>query len=195
MMFNNITIKSRLVIVIGVLSVLLVGIGGLGLYGIHQSNSGLQTVYDDRAVPLMDIATINDKWQVSRMDAVVAANSGDTAVAKARAANAALLYEEIRQIWSVYMTTYLTPEEARLAENYSKQVTAYVESRDRTFQLAMAGDFEGAIQNARADAAEKFATLHETIFSLIKLQGDVAGQEYAEAQICMKIFYCFQWRQ
>lgn len=182
MMFNNITIKSRLVIVIGVLSVLLVGIGGLGLYGIHQSNSGLQTVYDDRAVPLMDIATINDKWQVSRMDAVVAANSGDTAVAKARAANAALLYEEIRQIWSVYMTTYLTPEEARLAENYSKQVTAYVESRDRTFQLAMAGDFEGAIQNARADAAEKFATLHETIFSLIKLQGDVAGQEYAEAQ-------------
>lgn len=182
MMFNNITIKSRLVIVIGVLSVLLVGIGGLGLYGIHQTNSGLQTVYDDRAVPLMDIATINDKWQISRMNAVVAANSADTAVATARAANSALLYEEINQIWSVYMTTYLTPEEARLAENYSKQATAYVESRDRTFQLAMAGDFEGAIHNARMDAAGKFDALHETIFSLIKLQGAVAGQEYAEAQ-------------
>lgn len=32
-MFHNMTIKSRLIFVIGLLSVLLIGIGSLGLYG------------------------------------------------------------------------------------------------------------------------------------------------------------------
>ncbi|WP_370690453.1 Tar ligand binding domain-containing protein, partial [Nitrosomonas sp.] len=39
-MFNNMTIKSRLMFVISMLSLLLIGIGSLGLYGINQSNAG-----------------------------------------------------------------------------------------------------------------------------------------------------------
>ena len=31
-MFNNMTIKSRLVLVIGMLSILLIGVGSLGIY-------------------------------------------------------------------------------------------------------------------------------------------------------------------
>ena len=44
-MLNNMTIKSRLVFVIGLLSLLLVGVGGLGLYGINKSNESLRGVY------------------------------------------------------------------------------------------------------------------------------------------------------
>ena len=57
-MFNNMTIKSRLIFVIGMLSLLLVGVGSLGLFGINQSNAGLKSVYEDRTVPaVMLVAT------------------------------------------------------------------------------------------------------------------------------------------
>ena len=76
-MLNNLTIKSRLIAVIGLLSILLIGIGALGLYGVNQSNQGLKTVYEDRTVVAVDLATLNDHWQVIRMNAVIAANLND----------------------------------------------------------------------------------------------------------------------
>lgn len=181
-MFNDMTIKLRLMLVIGMLSVLLVAIGGLGLYGINQSNAGLQAVYEDRTVPAVDLGTINDHWQVIRMNAVVAANLNDAAIAQARTANTAERDAEIAKIWSAFMTTTLTTEEAGFAEAYVQSEKIYVESRDRTMQLASTGDFEGARANAMSDAGPKFEALHKKVFDLITLQGRVAAEEYSEAQ-------------
>uniref|UniRef100_UPI0035B3CBC8 Tar ligand binding domain-containing protein n=1 Tax=Nitrosomonas sp. TaxID=42353 RepID=UPI0035B3CBC8 len=83
-MFNNMTIKSRLVLVIGILSVLLAGVGGLGLYGIDQSNGNLKTVYEDRTVVLGDLNTVLDRVHRVRLNAVMAANMKDISVAKQR---------------------------------------------------------------------------------------------------------------
>jgi methyl-accepting chemotaxis protein I, serine sensor receptor len=181
-MFNNITIKSRLVMVIGILSALLIAIGGLGLYGINQSNEGLKTVYEDRTVPAVDLATVNDHWQVIRMNAVVAANSDNIAVAQARTADTAQRDAENQKIWNAFMQTTLTTEEAAFAETYMQNEKAYVESRNRTMQLASNGEFEAARENAMKDAGPKFAVLHKNIFDLINLQARVASEEYAEAQ-------------
>ncbi len=182
-MFNNMTIKSRLMLVIGVLSVLLVAIGGLGLYGVNQSNDGLKAVYEDRTVPAVDLGTINDHWQVIRMNAVIAANSNDTAIAQALTENTAERDAAIQKTWSAFMLTTLTDEEAGYAEAYMQSEKAYVETRNRTMQLASAGDFEAARENMMNDAAPKFTIHHKNNFDLINLQGKVAAEEYAQAQI------------
>jgi methyl-accepting chemotaxis protein len=39
-MFNNLTIKARLLTLIGLLSVVLIVIGAAGLKGMHDSNAG-----------------------------------------------------------------------------------------------------------------------------------------------------------
>ena len=51
-MFKNSTIKMRLTILLCLLCVLLLAVGGLGLYNMQSSNQGLQRVYNDRVVPL-----------------------------------------------------------------------------------------------------------------------------------------------
>ena len=167
-MLNNMTIKSRLIAVIGLLSLLLVCIGALGLYGINQSNQGLKTVYEDRTVVAVDLATINDHWQVIRMNAVIAANLNDVSVAQARTADTSRRDPEVKKIWTDFMATYLVPEEATLAEEYMLSVKEYVESRDRTMQLASNGDFESALENALKDAGPKFNVLHKKLFDLIE---------------------------
>ena len=181
-MFDNMTIKTRLMLVIGMLSFLLMGIGGLGLYGISQSNDGLKTVYEDRTVPAIDLGLVLDRMQRIRLNAVVAANLRSDTVARERAGLTAQRDAEISDTWQKYIVTTLTPEEERLANTWQQQWQVYKESRDRTMSLALAGDFDGAIANATNDAAPKFDAVHETIFSLLELQGRVAAQEYADAQ-------------
>ncbi|WMJ09100.1 methyl-accepting chemotaxis protein [Nitrosomonas sp. sh817] len=181
-MFNNMTIKSRLVLVIGILSVLLAGVGGLGLYGIDQSNGNLKTVYEDRTVVLGDLNTVLDRVHRVRLNAVMAANMKDVSIAKQRTAMTAERDAEIEATWQKFMNTILTPEEEQLAKSFTQQWAIYKESRNRTMNLAMTGDFENAHANATSDAVPKFDEAHKTLMALIELQSKVAGQEYAEAQ-------------
>ena len=54
-MFTNTSIKFRLMFVISILSMLMIGIGALGLYGFNHSNEGLKSVYEDRTVPSVQL--------------------------------------------------------------------------------------------------------------------------------------------
>ena len=60
-MFTDTTIKFRLVFVLSILSMLMIGIGAMGLYGFNHSNDGLKTVYEDRTVPAVQMGKILGK--------------------------------------------------------------------------------------------------------------------------------------
>ncbi|MBU4500463.1 MAG: MCP four helix bundle domain-containing protein, partial [Gammaproteobacteria bacterium] len=51
-MLNNLSIKSRLIFVIGFLLVALVAIGAIGLSSLSATNASFKTVYEDRLVAM-----------------------------------------------------------------------------------------------------------------------------------------------
>ncbi len=51
MNLNDLKISTRLFALIGSLSLLLIGIGTMGLLGIRNTNDAIKTVYEDRTVP------------------------------------------------------------------------------------------------------------------------------------------------
>ncbi|MDH0051094.1 Tar ligand binding domain-containing protein, partial [Comamonas terrigena] len=51
-------ISTRLILLVGVMSMLLLGVGLLGLRGMGGSNDGLRTVYEDRTVALGKLGQI-----------------------------------------------------------------------------------------------------------------------------------------
>ncbi|MDP2257054.1 MAG: Tar ligand binding domain-containing protein, partial [Polaromonas sp.] len=57
---NNFKISTRLSVLIGIMSALLIAIGSLGLFGISQSNDALRAVYQDRTVPRGQMADIQE---------------------------------------------------------------------------------------------------------------------------------------
>jgi methyl-accepting chemotaxis protein len=69
--------------VMSILSVLMVGIGTLGLYGFNHSNAGLKTVYEDRLIPSVQLGSILDVWYQVRENARNATESNNMATAKA----------------------------------------------------------------------------------------------------------------
>jgi len=158
-MFNNMTIKSRLIFVISMLSLLLVGVGSLGLFGINQSNSGSKSVYEDRLVPSVQLGSILDVWYQVRENAKNAIESKNTATAKTLGEDANRLVKQNEGVWAKYLATKLTPEESVLTKTKGEQHVQYVSSMNKTIQLAASGEFEAAAQNLANDTVPKFNAL------------------------------------
>ncbi|WP_366926761.1 Tar ligand binding domain-containing protein [Rhodoferax sp.] len=123
---NNLKISTRLVILIGLLSALLVVIGAIGLSGISKSNDALKTVYEDRTVPMGLIAKINELNLKNRLliagsllDPTPEAIARDTAKVEANIAN-------IDTVWSAYVATTLTEEEAKLVKKLAADRAQFV---------------------------------------------------------------------
>ncbi|MBX3618027.1 methyl-accepting chemotaxis protein [Nitrosomonas sp.] len=181
-MFNNMTIKSSLALVIGLLSILLLGIGSLGMMGLNQTNDSFKGVYEDRAVPLGDLALVLDRMQRARLNAAISAYSKNAETVKERQTMTVQRDAEIAEMWKKYMATNLTPEEAALADNFNQQWQTYAESRNRTMSLAIAGNFDASVDNMVNDAGPKFDAVHGTMIKLLELQRDEAMKEYTAAQ-------------
>ena len=61
---TDLKISTRLTALLGGLCVLVLLIGIEGLWGMHQSNQGLRTVYEDRVIPLGQLKTVSDLYAV-----------------------------------------------------------------------------------------------------------------------------------
>ncbi|MDE2387845.1 MAG: MCP four helix bundle domain-containing protein [Betaproteobacteria bacterium] len=176
-MLNNMTIKSRLVIMIGFFSVLLAGMGVLGISGLSQSNDAFKG-----AIPLGDLGLIVDRMQRARLNAVVSAYGRNGEVVKQRQALNEQRDAEIAATWQQYLTNTLTVEEKKLADDFGQQWKAYIEERNRTMTLAAAGEFDEAIKNATGVATPKFDAAHGTLFKLLEMRRNSANKEYAHAE-------------
>ena len=181
-MFTNTTIKFRLMFVMSILSVLMISIGAYGLYGFNHANAGLKTVYEDRLIPSTQLGTILDTWYQVRELASNTVESKNTATARNLGEEANKLVKRNEGIWAKYLETQLTPEETALTKTKGEQHVQYVNSMNRTIQLAANGEFEAAAQNLTNDTLPKFNVLRDTVFALLDLQGNIGAQEYANAQ-------------
>ncbi len=176
-MFKNLTIKSRVILVVGLLSLLLVSVGILGISGLSQSNDAFKG-----AIPLGDLGLILDRMQRARLNAVVSAYGRSGEIVKQRQALNAQRDVEIAETWQKYLTNKLTDEEKKLADDFTQQWKGYVEERDRTMDFATSGEFDLAIKNAITIATPKFEAAHATLFKLLELRRESATNEYAYAE-------------
>ena len=116
-MFKNLSIKARLIFVIGFLSVLLAAMGLVGLNSLQTTNNDLKSLYEDRLIALTQLGQVSDAVSEGRSgiaNAIVAdPNKLD---ANLDALQAKLKAGE--KVWQEYMATYLTPEEKQYADQF-----------------------------------------------------------------------------
>ena len=179
---NNLKISTRLMLLIGLLSALLVAIGGLGLFGISKSNEALKTVYEDRTVPIGHLGEIKAMLLSNRLAIAVALITPTPEVVKDRTAQVELNIAAISKIWDAYTATALTDEEAKLAKAFAEDRKKFVREGLLPAVAALrANDPKESQRVVIEKVSPLFAPVESGIAALTKLQLDEAHREYTEA--------------
>ena len=179
---NQFKISTRLTILIGLMSVVLISIGLLGLFGISQSNAGLKSVYEDRTIPLGQIADIERLLLRNRLAIAVSIVTPTPETIQPSTAEIEANIAAITKIWDDYMTTSLMAEEEKIARQFAHDRSRFVQEGLRPAVAALrANDIEGVKQIVTDRIRPLYEPVGAGIGALKKLQLDTAHAEYTTA--------------
>jgi methyl-accepting chemotaxis protein len=175
-MLRNISIKTRLIFVLALLSVELVAGAAVGLFNLSGANDTMHAMYADRVVCM------------GQLDRVMQAlNRNQLAIARAASADAAALPGLADQIdankrtvdteWKAYTATNLTPEETALVRDFVQHRTAFLQTGvTPALALLRAGDQAALPALLQGPLSTGFEPVRKTLDALVKLQLDEADK-------------------
>ncbi|HEY0054558.1 MAG TPA: methyl-accepting chemotaxis protein [Pedobacter sp.] len=178
---NNIKISTKLFGMVILTSVTLIIIGLYGLNNLSTVNSSLETVYNDRVVPLKQLKVISDMYAVNIVDAAHKIRNGNIDF-KAGKRNINRAEEAIKVNWKKYSSTYLTPEEKKLAGEAEELMRNSNESIEILKSVIEREDKEGLTNYTIQQLYPVIDPITEKISELIDIQLLVADREYLKGQ-------------
>jgi methyl-accepting chemotaxis protein len=181
-MLNNLTIKSRLVFVIGFLSLLLIGSGIVGISSLNSANNSLKSIYEDRLIPIGKLNAIARLMAENRM-AVAESMNGDPAVVSKKMDDVDRRLGDISKNWDALMAMPLTPEEKSLAQKALESRTKYAaEGLKPTVEALRAANVQQAMELMQGPMSQNYGVFQGHLDALLKVQDDIAKKEYEKTQ-------------
>ncbi|WP_395452790.1 methyl-accepting chemotaxis protein [Acidovorax delafieldii] len=180
MNFNDLKISTRLSLLLAVLCVLTVVIGSAGLTGMQRANAGLNTVYQDRVVPLKQIKLVSDAYAVNVVDTAhkvrdgaLTPQQGLDSIARAK--------KDISDNWNAYLATELVADEVRLAAQF-KELQPKADGAVQALENLIGNkDLPGLTDYAAREMYPALDPLQDVLGALVQVQLDTARKEYDQA--------------
>jgi methyl-accepting chemotaxis protein len=180
-MFKNLTIKTRLVVVIALLCLISLVVGLAGLRNLSITDDALKTVYNDRLVAVGQLSEVLSLIQQNQ-NALSKAASGQPEQIPAAIEDVEQRIRAITAKWGEYMATFLTPEEKVLAQTFAESRKKFVEEGLKPVMAAFrAKDLPAAVAHVHGALGTTYIPVRENMKALIKLQLDVGKSEYEAA--------------
>ena len=190
-MLNNLNVGPRLFILTAIMAAFMVIIGVIGLNGMADNVRSLNTVYEDRAIPLADLGKISHIESTNYSDILRGLqHSPNNELSKLHdhpitehiqrvEANQAI----IDKLWEKYMATYLTPEEKELAAAFAEKRKAYeAEVLQPMLQSLKNNDYSIDTTSRFLKANRtRYKPMTDSLDALIELQVRVAKEEFEHA--------------
>ena len=175
-MLNNLQTKSKLMILAVVSLIGLLILGFIGIMQLGKVNNGLETVYNDRVVPLEQLKVIADEYAVNIVDTTHQTRNGnfsfDKCVANIESANA-----KIDAKWKAYMATTLTPEEQKLAKEAQSLMGEGTQIAQKIKAACQDKNLELVTSITINELYPKIDPISAKVAELITLQLEVAKKE------------------
>lgn len=179
-MKTKLKVRTRLLLLVSMLAVMMIMVGGAGLGGMYMANLGLETVYNDRVVSLKQLTVISNNYAVLIIDAANKTNAGlMSAEELVKGVEAA--QKSTRQSWKEYRSTTLTKEEQALA-NEADQLFAPADLQIANllaFASKKSGLLKGEMDGFDGPLYKTIDPISSKISELVDLQLRVANDEYA----------------
>ncbi len=163
----------------GIPLVALVLVGTYALYSFRRIDRQVQTIYDDRMMPLMQLKAVSDGYAITAIDVANKLEMGALSPIAAQQ-ELDLARASIDEHWLQYKSTYLTPEEAARVATIESQLGS-ADAAINALSIAI-GRNETNWSPLRADLYQAIDPLSENLTELMQLQLDVATMERQKAK-------------
>lgn len=170
-------IKLRLLSTQVALSLIIVALAICGGGFLWSSHKAIQSIYLDRVAPIRDLKIVADLYAVNIVDASHKVRSGEFSPATG-ASEVSKAISKIDESWKSYKSTYLTPEERKLADDTERaMVPADAISRE-LLRLMQNNDVAGVNALAMSRLYPAIDPVSAAISQLVDLQLDVARSTF-----------------
>lgn len=176
-MLKNRKIGTKLYTLICFFSLLMIGVGLLGLHAAKVANEGLDTVYQDRVVPLKDLKMIADFYAVNIVDTAHKVRNANLSWEEGRK-NVSDAIRGIDEKWKAYLATTLVAGEKKLIE----EAKPLMQKADLSV-----GKLSGILSKEDRDALEKF-TIAELYPAIDPISGKFSELVDIQLQVALEEF-------
>jgi|GEM_PF-1064624 len=186
--FSMNKLSVRIYLAFAAPAIALIGIGGFALYSFARINDQIDTIYDDRIVPLTQLKIISDQYGFSVIDPVNKGNAKKISPAHAlveiRAGRSA-----IKQQWQDYLKTKLTDREKSLIREVESLFIAANSEIDKLEQAIERGDpkafatFDGRLYDQLDPLISKIKELSDLQLEVANDERKIAMNLYQQTQI------------
>jgi len=178
---NRFKISTRVAVLAGLLSLLLLGIGGLGLWGLAQTNQALRSLYQDNLVTTSEVHQIEALLLRNRLALAVAQVTPDAATIQSSTTEVENNIAAITRLWDGYLARPHSPEEAALAQRFTQDRKRFVqEGLLVTVAALKANDMPAAERAVVEKIRPLYAPVGDEIKAMIAIQFE-AARKAAEA--------------
>ncbi|MGV2292353.1 methyl-accepting chemotaxis protein [Trinickia sp. YCB016] len=176
-------VATRLTVLTGVLSALLVVIGGLGLWGMQRAEEGMESIYEAHMKPALVLSEIGDHLMSTRLSLAIAVHTHDAAAQKAHLDVIESNISDIDKTWNTYLQRVQGPDETRLTKAFSDAQGRFISGGLRSTLDALRMDNEEDARRLLVDTAGPlFVPARQSNQALQKFHIEEAQQTFTNSQ-------------
>jgi methyl-accepting chemotaxis protein len=178
---SRMTVKGRLISLLALPAATMVVLVVVASYIFYLMQLQTATIYNDRVVALKQLNEVMDLYDVHLPEAINQVNTG--IISPATALEHIQSQRDISaEQWKSYLATYLTPEESVLAkEAESRKLVADQKIDELLNKIKSVTNPVGQFSTELKGMYEAVSPFGDKLDALVKLQLDVAKQEYEKA--------------
>ncbi|EQA38315.1 signal transduction four helix bundle sensory module [Leptospira inadai serovar Lyme str. 10] len=179
--YSNLGLKIKLTLLFSSLLFPIIIILALSLINSSSRIRDIETIHDDRIVPLKQLKTISDHYAISIVDCVHKVRSGTFSYKKG-IDTLDLAKKEISEVWKAYLATRLVPEEVEIINELNPLFSEANEATAEVRNIFVLENKKALDEFADRKLYPKIDPVTEKIDKLIRVQLTISERIYAQAE-------------
>jgi methyl-accepting chemotaxis protein-1 (serine sensor receptor) len=191
-MFKNLTIRTRLIVVIGFLAIELIVGFAVGILNLEKSNNTMKGMYDDRLVALAQLGEVERAVMLNQILLARIVSTGYPAVPILEQVDANTARAD--KAWQAYLLTRMADDEKQLSQRFAASRARFIAQAMKPIIAALKeGDVEGATARMNGPMYKLAIPMGKDLAALVKIQTDVAAADFKRSQEIVAIvrLLCF----
>jgi len=181
-MFQRLNIGMRLYGLISIALLVAIALGALGIIGLGQTQASLQTVYDDRVVPLGDLKSVADMYAVNIVDTAHKTRNGNLTWTQGLH-NIEQAENVIDTAWKKYLATSIEGQERVLVDQAAPLMNKANQSIVGLKAIMQRQDAKAIADYTINELYPLIDPISEKVSQLVDLQIQTAKDQYSQGKI------------